>query len=261
MSALAALARRDLLLTASYRTGFAFDLAWGTIDVLVYYFISRVVGLAPGAGLQGAPSYFAFALAGILMSLIVSSAGSEIASGLRQEQLTGTLELLVAQPVRSASLAFGTAAFPFLYALARVALYLAIAVAGLGLATGSTDWLGVAAMLVVAGLAFVGLGIAAAAAVVVFKRGAIVDAAIFAMTFVSGALFPLSVLPGWLQAIGKVMPTRPAFDGLRAALFGGSWGADALVLLGVAALTIPVSLVLFELALAHAKRRGTLAQY
>jgi ABC-2 type transport system permease protein len=258
----AALGRRDFLLTSSYRTAVVFDVGWGTIQVLLYFFISRVVGLSPSADLGAAPSYFAFALAGILMSLIVSSATSDIGSRLREEQLTGTLELLVAQPLRGVELALGTATFPFVYAVVRVWLYLLIAVAGLGLSTSHTDWLGVVVLLVLGGLAFVGLGIAAAAVTLVFKRAAVVDAAIFAMTFVSGALFPLSVLPGWLRPIGKVMPTRPAFEGLRHALFGGGgWGLDALVLGAIAIVAIPVAVLLFDAALTHAKRRGTLAQY
>jgi ABC-2 type transport system permease protein len=261
MTALAALARRDFLLTRSYRTALVFDLGWGTVSVFLYYFISRVVGLSPGADLGAASSYFAFALAGILMSLIVDSASSEIATRLREEQLTGTLELLVAQPIRGATIAFGTAAFPFAYAIARVALYLVIAIFALHLKTANADWLGVVVLLPVAGLAFVALGITAAAATLVFKKVAIVGAAIFAMTFVSGALFPLSVLPGWLQPVGRYMPTRPAFEGLRGALYGGGWAADAGILAGIAAAGIPLAVLLFDAALAHAKRRGTLAQY
>src|SRR5690349_6889894 len=106
MKALLALGRRDLILARSYRVAFVFDLGWGVVNVLVYYFISKVFGQTAPETLGRAPSYFAFALAGILVSLVVSSASSEIASKLREEQLTGTLEMLVAQPVRSSEIAF-----------------------------------------------------------------------------------------------------------------------------------------------------------
>lgn len=262
MTPFPAFVRRDVLATISYRTAVVFDLAWGSIQVFLYFFISRVVGLSPSADLGRAPTYFAFALAGILMSLIVSSAASEIASRLRDEQLTGTLELLVAQPIRGGTLALATAGFPFAYALARVALYLAIAIGALDLSTSHTSWVGVAVMLLVAGLAFVGLGVAAAAVTLVLKRAAVIDVAIFGMTFVSGALFPLNVLPAWLRPLGDVMPTKPAFDGLRAALFGsGGWGEDAVVLTGITVVVLPLSLWAFEAAITHAKRKGTLAQY
>lgn len=263
MSALAALARRDFLLQRSYRLALGFDLAWGVIDLVLYYFISKVVGPVTEADLQGAPSYFAFAVAGILMALVVGSATADIASRIREEQLTGTLELLCAEPLRSVQLAFGTAAFPFAFAIARVALYTGIAVVLLDLPTAEVDWVGVAVILALGGLAFVGLGILAAAVTVVFMRGAsIVDAVIFGMTFVSGALVPMSVLPGWVEAIGSLMPTAPAFEGLRDALFVGSgWGPEALILMGVAVVLVPLSVLAFDAALRHARRRGTLSQY
>ncbi|MBA3841369.1 MAG: ABC transporter permease [Actinobacteria bacterium] len=262
MSASLTLAWRDFVTTRSYRAALVFDLVWGVVDLLLYFFISKIVNLA-GADLHGAPSYFAFAVAGVLGSLIVGSATAEIASRIREEQLTGTLELLTAQPIHTAELALGTAVFPLLYAVVRVALYFAIAVVALDLPTAHTDLLGATVLLLLSAFAFLPLGIAAAAVTVVLKRGsAIVDAGVFAMTFVSGALFPLSVLPGWLRAIGRVMPTKPAFDGLRHALFGGGgWGGDALILLTIGCIGAPLSVALLDAGLRHARRTGTLAQY
>lgn len=263
MTALLALARRDFLIARSYRLPFVADLTWGFVDLALFYFISRVVGPDPAADLQGAPSYFAFAVAGILLSLMIGSATSDIASRIRDEQLTGTLELLCAQPLRAGQLAVGYAAFPIAYAAVRVTLYVVVAVLVFDLGTDDTDWVGVAVMLTVSALAFLGLGVLAAAAVLAFKQGeGVVDAAVFAMTFVSGALFPLSVLPDWLEAIGRVMPTSFAFEGLRDALFAGSgWGVEAVVLLAIAVVGLPASVWVFAQALRHAKRRGNLAEY
>lgn len=257
----AALARRDFLLARSYRTAFVLDAGWGVANLLLYYFISRVVGLHAAAHLGQAPSYFAFALAGVLMSLVVEAAASEIGGAIREEQLTGTLEMLLAQPVRAVSLALGSAAFPFASAVVRVSVYLVVAVFALGLDTQRTDWVGIAVLLAMGGLAFSAFGVAAAAAVIVFKKSALVDAAIFGMTFLSGALFPISVFPRWLRPVGQLMPTKPAFDGMRNALYGGGWGTDALVLAAIGTVGIPVSLVLFNWAIRHAKRRGTVSQY
>jgi ABC-2 type transport system permease protein len=259
LRALLTLGRRDFVQARSYRTALAFDLGWGVVNVLVYYFISKV--FPQSGGLGKAPSYFAFAFAGILVSLVVSSTASDVASKLREEQLTGTLEMLVAQPLRSAEIALGAAVFPTGYALARVVLYVLVAVSVLDLRTGETRWTGVVLILVLSTGAFLALGIAAAAAVLVLKKVAVVDVAIFAMTFVSGALFPLSVLPGWLQAVGRDMPTEPAFAGMRAGLYGGSYAGDAAILAGVGLVGVPISLLLFARALAYAKRRGTISEY
>lgn len=262
MSALATLARRDFQLARSYRLAVPHDIGWGVVELLIYFFISRVVG-SPDESLGTAPSYFAFALAGILMGLVIGSSTGEIAARVREEELTGTLELVVAQPVRSAELALGYAAFPIAFALARVALYLTIAVVFLDVPAGEADWVGVAAVLVASALAFLALGVVAAAATVVFKRGGtIAELVIFGMTFVSGALFPIAALPAWLEPVGNAMPTRFAFDGLRDALYGGrGWSAEVGILLAMALVAVPAALWLFDRAIARAKRDGSLAQY
>ena len=82
------------------------------------------------------------------------------------------------------------------------------------------------------------------------------------MTFISGALFPISLLPGWLQPIGQAMPTTAALDGMREALYGDGepvvGGADPR---GWAVVLLPLSLWLFSLALNKARAQGALAQY
>lgn len=263
MSALGAMARRDFLLARSYRLPFIADVMWGVIDLVLYYFISEVVGKVPSADLGGAPSYFAFALVGILVALVIETATGEVSGRIRNEQLTGTLELLCAQPLRSGQLAAGYAAYPIAFAIVRVAVYFVIAGLLLNLDTGTADWAGVVVMLLLSAFAFLSLGILAAAATIVFKRGeAIVEVAIFAMTFVSGAFFPVSVLPEWAERIGRLMPTKFAFDGLRAALFTGEgWESSALVLLVMGIVGIPLATWVFGAALKHAKQKGTLAEY
>lgn len=257
-----ALARRDFELTQSYRLAFVFDIGWGVLDLLLYFFISKIVEPS-SADLGGAPSYFSFAVAGIVMSLVVYATSSDIAYRLRDEQLTGTLEILCAQPIRAVELAVGLTLFPLVFSVVRSILYLLIAAIFLDLGASDADWPGVLAMLLTAGLAFAPIGVLAAALTVAFKRAAsISNVIVFGMTFISGALFPIEVMPEWLQTIGKLMPTWFAFEGLRSALFeGGGWSGDALALLVFAAVAMPCAVWLLTTSLGHARRTGTLSQY
>jgi ABC-2 type transport system permease protein len=112
-------------------------------------------------------------------------------------------------------------------------------------------------------LALSSIGIASAALVLVVKRGDVVVAlGVFALGLFSGALFPVSVLPDWLEPVAKLMPTRFSFDGLRDALFGGdSWVNDVLILAAFAVVLVPAALWAFEAALRAAKRAGSIAEY
>lgn len=259
----ASLARRDFEINRSYRTAFVLDLFWGAIDVLFYYYVSRIVGVSPETDLGAAPSYFAFALAGMAISVVILSATTTISGRIREEQLTGTLEFICANPVRSSEVALGTAAYPFMYASVRVGVYLVVGVAFLGLSAGDVNWAGVAVIVPLSAFSMLGIGVLAGAATVVFKRGgSVVTVAVFGMTFISGALFPIELLPAWLQPLGQAMPTAAALDGLREALYGGGgvWSA-ALILTAWGIVLLPLSLWLFAAAVDKARVQGALAQY
>jgi ABC-2 type transport system permease protein len=260
---LLALARRDYSIFSSYRFALVFDVLYGLIDLIIYFFISRTFKGASTADLGGAPSYFAFVTVGIVITLVVAAASAEVGWRLREEQLTGTLEALVTQPIRAWQIALGMAGWPFAFALARAAFYLLVAATLLGVDLSRASWAGSVLVLLAAGLALLGLGIALGALVVVFKRGNNIVAFVSVMLgFAGGAFFPLAVLPGWLEFIGKLLPTRFVFDGVRAALFEGTgWGQDALVLLGYSVIGLPIALWAFSTALQHAKRLGSLAEY
>jgi len=258
-----ALVRRDFRQARSYRLALVLDLLFGVANLLVFFYISRTFTNGAAIDLGGAPSYFAFASVGIVITLVIGAASTGLAARIREEQLLGTLEALVVQPVSVPELSVGLAAYTFLFAMGRGAFYLLVAGLWLGADFGETSWTGLVVILLAATAAFSSLGGLLGAVVVVVKRGdALVGMVTYTMGILSGAFFPISVLPDWLEPIGAVLPTRFAFDGLRSAIFEGSgWAGDALVLLVFSVVTVPIAVWFFGRALALARRAGTLTQY
>jgi ABC-2 type transport system permease protein len=253
---------RDFSIARSYRLPFLFDAFFGVLQLAVVFFISRTFEGVTSASLGGAPNYFAFAAVGIVISLVVEAATEGLAQRIREEQLSGSLEALLSQPLGTIPLCAGFTAFPFAFAVARAAVYLFIAGIWMDLDLSRTSWIGLMVMFLASAAALAALGVLAGAVVMVLKRGEVLATALlFAMTVVSGAAFPIHVLPGWLQAIGHVMPLRFAFDGLRNALFGGDWAPDVLVLAAFTAAGLPTAIWLFSHALAEVRRAGSLGQY
>jgi len=261
--AVIALTRRDIQVYLSYRYLMTLDLWIGVLDVIVYYFISETFDGATSADLGNAPSYFAFALVGIAVTVVIEATSAGVGTKIREEQLTGTLEALVAQPIKTTEMAVGLCGLPFAISTVRVAVYILLGAIAFGLDLSNTDWAGFLVMLAMISIAMSAIGIATAAVVLVIQRGqTIAGLAIFAMSLISGAFFPVSVLPDWLEAIGNVMPTKFAFDGFRSALFEGSnWEDDALMLLAFSVVSVPLAVWLFDRGMFHARRRGSLAQY
>jgi ABC-2 type transport system permease protein len=263
LSVIAALVRRDYLVQRSYRLAFVLDLFYGAVNLLVFFFISQTFDDTATQDLDGASSYFAFASVGIAITIVLQAASGGLAHRLREEQLTGTLEALTAQPITTPELSFGLAAFQFGFGMLRAAFYLLLSGLMFGVSFANTDWFGFTVVLVTSGAALASIGVVLGAVVLVMKRGEVLTGAVtFAMGLVSGAYFPVDVLPSWLQALGRFLPTRFAFDGLRAAIFQGeNWGGDALALTAFAVVGLPLGVWCFGRGLLHSRRAGTISQY
>jgi ABC-2 type transport system permease protein len=97
----------------------------------------------------------------------------------------------------------------------------------------------------------------------VIKRGeGVAGMLIFGLALISGAYFPVSVLPDWIQPLSDVVPTRYAIDGLREALFEGSgWSGDLAVLAAFGFALLPLAILSFSAALTHLRRLGSMAEY
>jgi ABC-2 type transport system permease protein len=259
----AAIVRRDFADTRSYHASLLLDVFFGVLELATYFFISKTFAGVSTEDLGGAPTYFAFAAVGTVIATVITASTAGIGERLRREQTTGTLEALLTNPITSIELCFGLTGFPFLYAVARSMIYLVVAGLLMNLDLSNADWLGVGAVLFTAGLALSTLGILAGAIVLVLKRGDIlVGSLVYGLTLISGSVFPVSTLPGWLAALGRLSPLRLAFDGTRDALFQGSgWGNDAALLAAFAVVAMPLALFAFSLALSYAKRAGSLSQY
>lgn len=259
----AAFMRRDFAFARSYNLPFIFDLFFGVLQLAIYFFLSRTFEQVGPAELDGAPSYFAFAAVGIVISLVIESAIQGVATKVREGQLTGSLEALMAQPVTSFQLCLGFTGFPFVFAVARAAFYLFIAALVMGLEIDNADWAGLGVIFLTSAAAIASLGILGGAAVMVFKRGdALVGLLVFGLTLISGSLFPVSALPDWLADVGSFQPLRLAFDGARDALFQGSgWGDEALGLAAFAVVSVPAAVWLFAQALDFARRAGSVGEY
>lgn len=258
-----ALIKRDLQASRTYRLALVLDVILIFLSLVLYFFISRTFANATTRDLAGAPSYFAFAAVGVALGMIVQGAGARVAGRVREERLTGTFETLVAQPISAAELALGLVGFEFLFATIRAVAYVLLAALFLNLDVGGASWPGFALTVLSSGMAMSTVGIVLISGVVLLKRAEALAAATgFGLAVLGGAYFPVAVLPDWLQRVTTVLPSRYAYDGIRAALFRGQgWAGDVLVLLLFSVGGLAVATSFFAAALELAKRRGSISTY
>jgi ABC-type polysaccharide/polyol phosphate export permease len=263
----AAFLRRDFLIAWSYRTSFFSDWVNMLGQVVVFYIVGRLVDPATLPSYDGRHvRYLEFAVVGISLTAFATLGLYRIANAMRGEQLMGTLESLLMTPTLPTTIQLGAVVYDLIYVPLRTALFLLLVAVSFGLHFHAS---GIAPALLVL-LAFIpfvwGLGVAAAAATITYRRG--ISLFTFGLSFLavgSTSYFPLTALPSWLRAAAERNPMTLAADGIRGALLGGAhWAGTArtlaeLVPLGLVVLAIGA--LCFRLALSRERRRGTLALY
>lgn len=264
---LSAFLRRDFLTALSYRVYFVSDLLGLLSQALLFYFISEMIDSSELPSYAGSDTtYLEFVVVGVAVGVFVQFALTRVAAALRQEQLQGTLESMLVTPTAPGTIQLGSVVFDLAYVPVRTVVFLAVMAGAFSLDFQRSGV--VPAMLVL--LAFIpfvwGLGVLGAAAILTIRRGAGVAAiAGGLLALLSGAYFPLSLLPPWLQEVAVWNPIAVALDGMRSALLGGAnWaetGSDLLVLVPFSAVSLLIGLAAFRLALRHERAQGTLGVY
>jgi ABC-2 type transport system permease protein len=264
---LALLFRRDFAVARSYRAAFVIEIFEALLGSASFFFLSKFVespalerSLPPGA------NYFSFALVGIAFFDYLSVALITFDASLQEARQNGTLEnLLVTQTSLPVILA-GSSLYPFVLLSLRTAIYFGWGAVLFGFPLQGANWLGAVLVLGASVLAFSGLGILSASYLLIFKRGNPVNWAILGLSsVVGGMMYPISVLPVWLQHVARLIPVTYSLEGMRAAILGHASMRELLPsiagLLLFAAILLPVSFAIFSWALRRTKITGTLTHF
>jgi ABC-2 type transport system permease protein len=265
LAAVRVIAERDWRLFVSYRLQLIMRVVSGVFVVIGLFFMGRLVATSAALGPYSG-RYFEFALVGVVFLALVNVGLRTFSATIANEQRVGTLEMLLVSPVRLPTLLAGIYVFPLASVGLNMAVYLATAILLLG---ARFELHGVPAALVVLLLTLVifgAVGAISAAVIVITKRGDPVAAlGAQAAMLLGGAVFPITVMPDWLQAVARLMPPYYALEGARAALILGAGFAEVwrelAVLAGFAVVLVPVGLWLFARALRQARVLGTLGNY
>lgn len=241
-------------------------LSFGFVVVSLYFF-SRFVGSAPNVHLERyGGDYLAFSIVGLLAAELQQVGVAALAHRVRMAQLMGYLEAELATPAPPWMVLGAAPVYEFVGAALRSTAYLVGASLLLGVDYGRAAPLSVALTVPFVLLAFVGVGLLGAAATMLTRRANPVALVLGAASmFLSGVVYPVSVLPDWLQTAGGFLPLTHALEALRLGLLLGAPPAALAPSLGALALfgglLAPAGLALFLIALRRARVDGSLSHY
>jgi ABC-2 type transport system permease protein len=180
------------------------------------------------------------------------------------ERWEGTIEYTFMAPLSRPVHLFGMGAFAIGYGVVRAVLLFGVVAAFFSLHLPNADYLAALVLLVVASVSFIGIGMMTAVLPLISpeKGTQLGFVAQGVLLVVSGVYYPVSVLPGWMQALAKISPATYALRGCREAILDGA-GVGALwseiwPLLVIGAVSVPLGLWVFRTGERYAKKHGKL---
>jgi len=256
--------RRDLRIASTYRSPFILEAVEALFGATTFYYVARFVD-SPSlrAALPQGKTYFAYSLVGFVFFDYLNAALDTFDRSLQEARDSGTLEPLLVTQVSLPVVLAGSAFYPFAATTLRIAVYVGWAAALFDFPLNAANWLAVAAVLAATLLAFSGMGILSAAYLLLFKRGNPAKWFILGVSsIVGGMLFPVEILPPWLQVIAHLNPVTYALEAMRGALLDGAGistiSHSLLLLLAFGSFLLPVSMLVFSWVLRRTKITGTL---
>lgn len=259
--------KRGFISMLSYRTAFVLSMASMVIGVAQFAYMA--IFLKEGNTFPGIARYggdlLAFLISGNLFMSFMAVALSSFQGAIRSEQLMGTLEFLLLSDTPLSLVLLYSSLWDFLWTLVNAGLIFAIVV----LIFGVPLQINLGPALLVLSLAIIclaGVGLASAGIIMVTKVGDPITWAFSTLSgFLSGVIFPVEILPNWLQKISAILPPTYALSALRKSLLVGANLADIqqelLILTLMALVTILAGVLAFRWGFNRARRDGTLVGY
>lgn len=261
------MARAYSLSMLTYRMRTIVSLVSVLFAVIPVYFVAGALQpLAATAIAAESPEYFTYLIVGSVAAFVVAEAVSAVPSLINSYITSGTLEQLLTTPIRWPALVSGLSVYGFGWVAMRAIVLLVTAWIW---ATSTIAWsrmLEFTLIMALLGAAFMGVGLVTGALVLLVRSTLFIPQAVGTVSALLGTVyFPSTVLPPAFAPFARIVPTTDALRAARQILLRNVPLSvvmpELLSLLVWAGGALLVGGLVFQVALQHARRAGTLTQY
>lgn len=259
--------KRGFLSMLSYRTALLLSLLSGLVSLLQFGFMGRFLSEGNSFPLlaQYGGNLLAYLIIGSAFTGFVAVSLNSFQQTIRAEQQMGTLEYLLMSDTPLGGILLYSTLWNFLNTLLNTAvLFLFVTV--LFNVSLSINLLAAGVILLLTILSLSGIGLMSAGVIMITKRGDPFNWVFTTLTsLLSGVLFPVEMLPRYLQAISFILPTTHALRALRLTLTRGANLTEVVpeltFLMITSCLTIPLGFLAFHVGFDKARKTGSLGEY
>ena len=233
--------------------------AWVAVDVILWGFLTRYLNAIARAGLDLVPSL----LGAVLLWDFLTRVMHGVTMAFLEDVWSRNFLNLFATPLSVGEYLAGLVLSSLATSAVGLAVMLVLAAGIFGLSPLTWGALLLPFLLV---LLLFGIALGILGAALVLRLGPAAEWFVWPVPAMvspfAGVFYPLSTLPGWMQAVGRLLPPSYVFEGMRAVVSGGEasggsllWGA--LLAVGYVLLACRVYAGVHR----HAVRTGLLARY
>jgi ABC-2 type transport system permease protein len=233
--------------------------AWVAIDIVLWGFITRYLNSVTSSGLNFVPML----LGAVLLFDFFTRVMHGVAGVFLEDVWSRNFLNLFASPLTIPQYLLGLVVTSTVTSLIGLMVMLVLATTVFGLSFFAYG-LTLGPFLLILFLFGVSLGICTSA--LVLRLGPSAEWLAWPVPAVvspfAGVFYPISILPHWMQFIGKLLPVSYVFEGLRKIIAGGTVPAASLILGGgLAVMYVLLACWFFKRVFRHAVRTGILARY
>ena len=259
--------KKDFRISVSYKLQFVFQFLQIFFSIAVIFFIGKMLTQSGKTILSTYNSdYFSFALIGLAINSYLKAGLVNVTNDIRQTMNQGTLEAMCATPTDYTWLIFCSSLWQFLFETIRVACYFAIAIFIFGMKLNNINWPAFLLGLALTAPVFLMLGVISCSILVVIKRGDPINWIFSSVgAILAGTMFPITVLPTWLQKISFWMPLTNSLHAARLSVLTGAGpsqiAGNITILACYIIILIPVTILTNNFCMHYAKKQGAFSTY
>jgi ABC-2 type transport system permease protein len=260
---LLAFLKKDVLNASSYKLAFTMRFIGIFFSVVSFFFVSRLI---PGrAVVDYGGDYFSFVLIGLALTNFIGLGMNSFSGIIRNMQTTGTIETVLSSRTKLSSFLVGSSLWSYFMSILNVAIYFIFGIFFFRMELNANIPAAIL-ILILNTICFSAIGIIAASMILIFKKGDPLTWIFGSLSgLLGGTLYPITIMPDFLQKIAEILPITHALRAMRHAVIQGyslaALSSDILFLLVFALALIPISMIIFKLALKKAKKDGSLVKY
>lgn len=260
--------KKDFLVDFSYKISFFGQFFGMLFTAIAFYFISEVFIDSKSEHLEEFNyDYFIFATIGIAILDIVITTMKALTISLREAQSFGYIEMFFISKISASYIFLCSTIYPFIKSIIKFSIYLLFLQA-----IGGHEFLLISIfksffIFLIMIIPFIGLSFLALSFVLYFKQPDPINLLInLSVSIFAGILYPVSVLPKFMQDISYLIPLTSQLNSVRYVLINNSlddyvFSELFYIHISFSMLFLFLCLKFFKITINLVKRRGTISTY